>query len=83
MSELQVESSMSARRAILFRKLAAVLPQMPERFMAGQLYDAAGINWKNPAQRLLLASILGSSLHCTRVKNGSNWIWRKPEEAAE
>ena len=80
-SDRQIESSTSARRAILFRKISAVIDQMPEKFQATELYEAAGIeNHKQPQHRMLISSILQQDFRLLQItKPGGKRFWMKPK----
>lgn len=80
MSALQVESSMSARRALIYAKVAAVIDGLPSRFTANELYAAAGIVARHPASRMVVASVLRESFRLVDCSKGGKRWWRKPDE---
>lgn len=78
-SERQVANSTTARRAGIYKQIAAVWDQVPETFRAVDLYEMAGIDKHNhPGHRMMIASVLTESFRARQIKrpNGSSW-WRK------
>lgn len=77
-SERQVEASTAARRAAIYKKIAAVIESMPDRFRALDLYKAAGITRHNhPGQRMMIASVLRHDFGCEQVGDIGRQHWRK------
>lgn len=79
MSDLQVENSTTARRADLYRRIAAVWDEMPDTFQATELYDKINLTRHNhPGQRMVIASILTNDMKARQViKPGGKRFWRK------
>lgn len=76
----QAEASVAARRAVLFKKVAAVIDQMPDHFQARDLCKLAGIK---PVQTnyWILARILEQDFKCWQSGFTShNRTWRKPND---
>lgn len=80
MTTKQIEASTTARRADIYRKIAAVIDQMPQRFKATELYQAAGISDKSsPGHRAMIASVLAQDFKCESITQpGNKRYWRKP-----
>ena len=76
----RIEASLSARRAAIYTKIAAVIDQMPDRFKAAELYEVAGIaNTNNPGLRTMIAAVLGQDFKCESIlQAGGSRYWRKP-----
>ena len=84
-SDIQVEASTSARRAAIYRKVASVIDQMPDRFKATDLYKAAGIQDNgSPGYRMMIASVLAQDFKCESIQRpGGSRYWRKPDASKD
>lgn len=74
----QAEASVASRRAVMYRKVLAVIDQVPDKFQARQICELSGIN-KNQTNYAILAKILEQDFKCIQAGYTSHdRHWKKP-----
>jgi hypothetical protein len=77
-TERHMEAMRVGQRGALYRQIAAVFDDLPDRFNAAELYARAAIkSHRDPHVRMTVASILNQDFHCDQIVKWSGRTWRK------